>query len=93
MFEGLVYGEDRYGRCVGDVYSNNIFLQSRLYESHCHTLTQNFQVVDHGDACIKKPKLAMTGRVFSEMMLKKGLARHYTAYDHRMELANREKEA
>ncbi|GAB4832015.1 arginine permease [Ancistrocladus abbreviatus] len=51
----LVYGEDRYGRSVGDVYCNNIFVQ--------------------------------------ELMLKKGLAWHYTAYDHRMELANWEKEA
>lgn len=23
----LVYGEDRYGRCVGDIYSNGIFAQ------------------------------------------------------------------
>ena len=23
----LVYGEDRYGRCVGDVYCNGIFVQ------------------------------------------------------------------
>ena len=23
----LVYGEDRYGRCVGDVYCNGIFAQ------------------------------------------------------------------
>ncbi|GAB4827663.1 hypothetical protein Ancab_034548 [Ancistrocladus abbreviatus] len=45
----LVHGEDRYGRCVGDVYCNNIFVQSTLSESHCHTLTQNFQVVDHGN--------------------------------------------
>ncbi|GAB2288180.1 arginine permease [Dionaea muscipula] len=50
-----VYGEDRYGRFVGDVYCNNIFAQ--------------------------------------EVMLKKGLAWHYTAYDRRMELANWEKEA
>lgn len=51
----LVYGDDRYGRCVGDIYCNGIFAQ--------------------------------------EMMLKKGLAWHYTAYDHRTELANWEKEA
>ncbi|KAJ8434440.1 hypothetical protein Cgig2_025410 [Carnegiea gigantea] len=46
----LVYGEDRYGRCVGDVYCNGIFAQ--------------------------------------EVMLKKGLAWHYKAYDQRAELAN-----
>lgn len=23
----LVYGEDRYGRCVGDIYCNGIFVQ------------------------------------------------------------------
>ncbi|KAJ8438841.1 hypothetical protein Cgig2_023033 [Carnegiea gigantea] len=51
----LVYGEDLYSRCVGDVYCNGIFAQ--------------------------------------EMMLKKGLAWHYTAYDHRTELANWEKAA
>lgn len=51
----LIYGEDRYGRYVGDIYCNGIFAQ--------------------------------------EVMLKKGLAWHYTAYDHRTELANWEKEA
>lgn len=51
----LVYGEDRYGRCVGDIYCNGIFAQ--------------------------------------EMMLKKGLAWHYAAYDHRTELVNWEKGA
>ncbi|KDP21699.1 hypothetical protein JCGZ_03370 [Jatropha curcas] len=51
----LVYGEDRYGRSVGDVYSNGIFAQ--------------------------------------EVMLKKGCAWHYTAYDQRYELATWEKEA
>ncbi|KAH0968946.1 hypothetical protein GBA52_029190 [Prunus armeniaca] len=51
----LVYGEDRYGRCVGDIYSNGIFAQ--------------------------------------EVMLKKGCAWHYTAYDQRSELARWEEEA
>ncbi|KAK7320568.1 hypothetical protein VNO77_30172 [Canavalia gladiata] len=51
----LVYGEDRYGRCVGDIYCNGIFVQ--------------------------------------EMMLKKGLAWHYTAYDKRQELETWEKQA
>ncbi|WRX19747.1 Staphylococcal nuclease (SNase-like) [Theobroma cacao] len=51
----LVYGEDRYGRCVADVYCNGIFVQ--------------------------------------EIMLKKGLAWHYAAYDQRIELATWEKEA
>lgn len=51
----LVYGEDLYSRCVGEVYCNGIFAQ--------------------------------------EMMLKKGLAWHYAAYDHRTELANWEKAA
>lgn len=23
----LVYGDDRYGRCVGDIYCNGIFVQ------------------------------------------------------------------
>ncbi|KAK7385798.1 hypothetical protein VNO78_31667 [Psophocarpus tetragonolobus] len=51
----LVYGEDRYGRVVGDIYCNGIFVQ--------------------------------------EMMLKKGLAWHYTAYDKRQELETWEKQA
>ncbi|XP_050209585.1 staphylococcal-like nuclease CAN2 [Mercurialis annua] len=51
----LVYTEDRYERCVGDIYCNGIFVQ--------------------------------------EVMLKKGLAWHYTAYDRRTELALWEKEA
>lgn len=51
----LVFDEDRYGRCVGDIYCNGIFAQ--------------------------------------EVMLKKGLAWHYTAYDKRPELEKWEKEA
>ncbi|VFQ80464.1 unnamed protein product [Cuscuta campestris] len=51
----MVFDEDRYGRCVGDVYCNGIFVQ--------------------------------------EVMLKKGLAWHYTAYDKRPELAKWEKDA
>ncbi|PPD81539.1 hypothetical protein GOBAR_DD21525 [Gossypium barbadense] len=45
----LVYGEDRYDRCVGDINCNGKFVQ--------------------------------------EIMLKKGLAWHYSAYDQRIELA------
>ncbi|KAL1191465.1 Staphylococcal-like nuclease CAN1 [Cardamine amara subsp. amara] len=51
----LVYTEDRYGRCVGDIYCNGKFVQ--------------------------------------EVMLKKGLAWHYVAYDKRPELAKWENEA
>ncbi|XP_061351715.1 staphylococcal-like nuclease CAN2 [Gastrolobium bilobum] len=51
----FVYGEDRYGRSVGDIYCNGIFVQ--------------------------------------ELMLKKGLAWHYTAYDKRPEFEAWEKEA
>ncbi|KAL5722634.1 hypothetical protein ACHQM5_006132 [Ranunculus cassubicifolius] len=51
----LIYGEDRYGRCVGDIYCNNKFVQ--------------------------------------EVMLKKGCAWHYSAYDKRPELAAWEKAA
>ncbi|KAK6929527.1 Staphylococcal nuclease (SNase-like), OB-fold, partial [Dillenia turbinata] len=51
----FVYTEDRYGRCVGDVYCNGMFVQ--------------------------------------ELMLKKGLAWHYTAYDQRPELEKWEREA
>ncbi|XP_062157466.1 staphylococcal-like nuclease CAN1 isoform X2 [Alnus glutinosa] len=51
----FVYGEDRYGRCVGDLYCNGKFVQ--------------------------------------ELMLKKGFAWHYVAYDQRSELAKWEKEA
>ncbi|KAJ4833039.1 arginine permease [Turnera subulata] len=51
----FVYDQDRYGRCVGDIYCNGMFVQ--------------------------------------ELMLKKGYAWHYTAYDQRPELAKWEKEA
>lgn len=51
----LVYDQDRYGRCVGDIYCNGKFIQ--------------------------------------EVLLKKGLAWHYSAYDHRSQLENWEKEA
>ncbi|CAH9057924.1 unnamed protein product [Cuscuta epithymum] len=51
----MVFDQDRYGRSVGDVYCNGLFVQ--------------------------------------EVMLKKGLAWHYTAYDQRPELAKWEKEA
>uniref|UniRef100_A0A0D9UX60 TNase-like domain-containing protein n=1 Tax=Leersia perrieri TaxID=77586 RepID=A0A0D9UX60_9ORYZ len=50
-----VYGTDRYGRLIGDVDCNGVFVQ--------------------------------------EHMLKKGLAWHYTAYDHRPELARCEHQA
>ncbi|MCL7036046.1 hypothetical protein MKW94_000799, partial [Papaver nudicaule] len=50
-----VYGEDQYGRHVGDVYCNGEFVQ--------------------------------------EIMLKKGLAWHYAAYDKRPELIKWAKEA
>ncbi|PKI31812.1 hypothetical protein CRG98_047815 [Punica granatum] len=55
MLTVLAYGQDQYGRCVGDVYCNGIFVQ--------------------------------------EMMLKKGMAWHYVAYDQRAEFAKWEKEA
>ncbi|KAK8334560.1 hypothetical protein V6Z12_A10G280100 [Gossypium hirsutum] len=51
----LVYEEDQYGRCVADIYCNDIFVQ--------------------------------------EVMLKKGLAWHYVAYDQRVEFATWQKEA
>ncbi|KAL3717943.1 hypothetical protein ACJRO7_003127 [Eucalyptus globulus] len=51
----LVYGEDQYGRSVGDIYCNGDFVQ--------------------------------------ELMLKKGMAWHYTAYDKRAELAECQKNA
>ncbi|XP_076901855.1 putative 38.1 kDa protein [Bidens hawaiensis] len=51
----LIYGEDRYGRFVGDVYCNGMFMQ--------------------------------------ELLLKKGLAWHYTDYDKRPELEKWEKDA
>ncbi|KAI6691873.1 hypothetical protein NL676_019583 [Syzygium grande] len=51
----LVYGEDQYGRSVGDIYCNGNFVQ--------------------------------------KLMLKKGMAWHYTAFDQRAELAKWEKNA
>lgn len=51
----LIFGEDHYGRSVGDIYCNGIFVQ--------------------------------------ELMLKKGLVWHYTAYDKRPEFEKWEKDA
>lgn len=34
----LVYGEDRYGRCVGDIYCNKIFVQVRLTKERIEML-------------------------------------------------------
>ncbi|PKA51873.1 putative 38.1 kDa protein [Apostasia shenzhenica] len=31
----LVYGEDKYGRCVGDVYCNGVFIQEHLLKRGC----------------------------------------------------------
>ncbi|XP_048446587.1 staphylococcal-like nuclease CAN2 [Pyrus x bretschneideri] len=31
----LIYGEDRYGRCVGDVYSNGTFVQEVMLKNGC----------------------------------------------------------
>lgn len=30
----LIYGEDRYGRCVGDIYCNGIFVQVFIHFIH-----------------------------------------------------------
>lgn len=69
----LVYNEDRYGRSVGDVYCNGIYVQVvslvfvwNLCNIHLSNLFLHFN---------------------QEMMLKKGLAWHYVAYDQRSELA------
>ncbi|KAM1505546.1 hypothetical protein TB2_001498 [Malus domestica] len=31
----LIYGEDRYGRCVGDIYSNGTFVQEVMLKNGC----------------------------------------------------------
>ena len=34
-----VYDEDRYGRCVGDIYCDGVFVQVRLHSLHLQTST------------------------------------------------------
>ncbi|XP_056169452.1 staphylococcal-like nuclease CAN1 isoform X3 [Syzygium oleosum] len=68
----LVYGEDRYGRSVGDVYCKGNFVQFQFF-------LDNSSIYFH-----LQPQ---------ELMLKKGMAWHYTAYDKRAELAKWEKNA
>ena len=74
----LVYDEDRYGRSVGDIYSNGVFVQVQ-YEFHlrCCFCSKNITIL------ISLP-IFMSNQ---EMMLKKGFAWHYSAYDQRPELA------
>lgn len=31
----LVYGQDRYGRCVGDIYCNKVFAQEAMLKKGC----------------------------------------------------------
>lgn len=76
----LVYGEDRYNRCVGDLYCNGKFIQVTLIYT-ISTLHNGYRLHVCG--------YVRTGFWFSlqEAMLKKGFAWHYTAYDKRPELS------
>ena len=72
----LVYGDDRYGRCVADLYCNGIFVQ--VLHSLAMDLSDLLIImkIKFSNLCIKQ-----------EVMLKKGCAWHYSAYDQRSELA------
>ena len=41
----LVYGEDRYGRCVADVYCNGIFVQ--VYDFSLHLVLPGKNILIH----------------------------------------------
>lgn len=45
-----VYGEDQYGRCVGDIYSNGVFVQEVMLKKG---MAWHYKVYDH------RPELAM----------------------------------
>ncbi|KAM0889169.1 hypothetical protein ACQ4PT_027896 [Festuca glaucescens] len=74
-----VYDTDRYGRLVGDVECNGVFVQTSslaIASLQC----KKWNVSRLNNAYESKQMLL-------EHMLKKGLAWHYTAYDRRQELA------
>lgn len=75
----LVYDEDRYGRCVGDILcSNGIFVQV-LHKISIDAISFCYFI-----AC---RTLLLFPILNQELMLKKGFAWHYSAYDQRPELA------
>jgi len=76
----LVYEEDRYGRSVGDIYCNGIFVQVFILCVHVVILLLIYK-------CFYFLSFSSCFSVVTkEMMLKKGLAWHYVAYDKRPEL-------
>lgn len=74
----LVYDEDRYGRCVGDIYCNGKFVQVFFFIYNIHLVV--YIIRTSSDFCNNLVSK-------QEVMLKKGLAWHYSAYDQRVELA------
>ena len=79
----FVYGEDQYGRSVGDIYCDGIFVQV-LYLNLVTRLT----------FLIAPSKVKTAGHFHEsfpmlnqEVMLKKGCAWHYVTYDKRPQLA------
>lgn len=80
-----VYDEDRYGRCVGDIYCDGVFVQVISIALRVFFKIAFSLVVMHAIhilfICFKVAFYAQ------EQMLKKGFAWHYTAYDQRPELA------
>lgn len=74
----LVYGEDRYGRSVGDIYCNGLFVQvSICSQSSLLNLCQTYNYLSF---------FGFFWLIDKELMLKKGFAWHYAAYDNRKEL-------
>ncbi|XLS85026.1 hypothetical protein HN51_035192 [Arachis hypogaea] len=50
----LVYGEDRYGRCVGDLYYNGIFAQEMMLKKEAWENKQEQSELDYGPQRIQR---------------------------------------
>ena len=74
-----VYGQDQFGRYVGDIYCDNVFIQVK-HELCSHNLWFygfNYDVIN----------VCLDSGVFQEQMLKSGHVWHFKTYDKRPEFA------
>lgn len=76
----IVYDQDRYGRCVGDIYCNGKFVQ-------VVPLTRSLPYLSMLTMLNNHLSNLLLHYFNQEIMLKKGFAWHYAAYDKRSELA------
>ncbi|XP_066359838.1 probable staphylococcal-like nuclease CAN2 isoform X2 [Miscanthus floridulus] len=80
-----VYGQDQFGRYVGDIYCDNVFIQVK-HELCSHNLWFygfNYDVIN----------VCLDSGVFQEQMLKSGHVWLFKTYDKRPEFAQWEREA